>query len=138
MNRREFARSLTVIACAGAGPAFAGFAPSGAVTHFVRDPRLVVDDAPAWITRLKPEFQHTFERDVTTLWRTVLNAVWRDGRAATAGFTRYAEFFVLSTLAREHGYRVAATDEHAQHFSWLLLPDGAAHDARESALRPLR
>lgn len=130
MNRREFTRSLTVIACAGAGPgpAIAGIAQTGAVTHFVQDSRLAADDVSDWIVRLQPTHHHLFERDVTALWRKVLNEAWRDSHA-TAGVTRHAEFFVLSTLARDHGYRVAALDEQVRYVSWLLVRDGTPSGA---------
>jgi len=124
VNRREFARSLTVIAGLGAAPAIAGLAAPGVVTHFVQDSRLGTDRIADWVARLQPTQHHTFDHDVTAVWRNVLNDAWRDSHAATAGFTRYAEFFVLSTLARDHGYRVAAMSEQSQHYSWLLVRDG--------------
>lgn len=94
------------------------------VTHFVQDSRLGSDQIVDWVARLKPTHHHTFDHDVTAVWRNLLLDAWRDSHVATAGFTRYAEFFVLSTLARDHGYRVAALHEQAQQFSWLLVRDG--------------
>lgn len=128
MNRREFARSLTAFACigTGAGAAFAGLTENVPASHFVRDSRLGSHDIAEWLVRLKPTHHHVFDRDVTVVWREVLNEAWRESRTVTAGFTRHAEFFVLSTLAREQGYRVAATHEHAQYLSWMLVHAGAA------------
>jgi hypothetical protein len=123
VNRREFAQVLAVVA--GAGPVFAGFAEPGVITHFVHDSRLRSSQVTDWVARLQPTHHHMFDRDVTDLWRNVLHEAWRDAHAATAGFTRHAEFFVLSTLARDHGYRVAAIDEQADHLSWLLVRDGS-------------
>jgi len=137
VNRREFARSLTVIACAGAGPALAGFAAPATVTHFVHDHRIESKYVAAWVARLEPAYRHRFDGDVTALWRNVLNRVWRESHAATAGLTRHAEFFVLSTLARDQGYRVAMVDEQAEHVSWLLVRDGGVRGARD-ALRTVQ
>ncbi len=121
MNRRQFAESLAAVTCVGVAPAFAGIADTGISAHFVRDSRLATGTAIDWVARIRPTRHHTFDGDVTGLWRDVLQEIWRDTHAPTAGVTRYAEFFVLATLARDHGYRVAATDEQEQHLSWLLV-----------------
>jgi len=97
--------------------------------HFVQDTRIAVCNAPGLATRIEATHYHPFDGDVSRLWREALHEVWRDSHAATAGFTRYAEFFVLSTLARDHGYSVAATDEHAQYLAWLLVCDGGESGA---------
>lgn len=123
MNRRGFGGSLAAVACAGFGPAFAGIADPGIATHFVHDSRLATVTAIDWVARIRPTQRHAFNGDVTGLWRDVLRAIWRDTHAPTAGVTRHAEFFVLATLARDHGYRVAASDEQAQHVCWLLVSD---------------
>lgn len=130
MNRRQFARSLAAISGTGLlGATVNAMAQESGAVHVVCDTRVTEFNALRLSARIGPAYYHTFDGDVTWLWLDVLRSVWRDSHAATAGFTRHAEFFVLSTLAREYRYSVAATDEKEQYLSWLLLPD-AKHDLR--------
>jgi hypothetical protein len=121
MNRRQFAQSLAALGGAGVGCAVAAMPDANRAVHFVQDTRIAAFNTLDLAIRIRPTHYHTFDGDVSRLWRDVLREAWRDAQAATAGFTRYAEFFVLSTLARDFGYSVAATDEQAQYLSWLLV-----------------
>ena len=124
MNRRRFAQSLAALGGAGVGSAIAAMPEAKRVVHFVQDTRIAAFNMLDLATRISATHRHNFDGDVSRLWREELHEVWRDAHAATAGFTRYAEFFVLSTLARDYGYSVAATDEQTQYLSWLLVHDG--------------
>lgn len=127
MNRRLFNQSLVALNTITLGSSVAAAPAEGRALHLVSDARLAALDSLRVSAWTGPLYRHTFDGDVSRLWLEVLRGVWRDGHCATAGFTRHTEFFLLSTLAAEHGYRVAATDEGVQYLSWLLVRDRDSH-----------
>ncbi len=123
MNRRQFAGSLAALGGIGLAPVVSAIESQYGALHVVCDVRVAEFNPRRLRQQIGDARFYTFDGDVTRLWLDVLSDIWREGRAATAGFTRHTEFFLLSTLAREHGYRIAARDEQAQQVSWLLLPE---------------
>ena len=124
-TRRQFARTAAGIAAAVAFPAtHADINQSGAAlpAHLVYDARLPDISAITHLNSRPVIAQHAFVGDVTPLWQGVLAAAWKEGVTSTLGYTRYAEFFLLSTLAREQGYVVADEQRHGDRIGWLLLP----------------
>ncbi len=128
MDRREFLRSAAAPVVAFAPIKFTAYLASSAPlsTHALYDTRLGVL-VQKWITT--PDIAdrcclHAFDGDVTSVWRHALEQLWSVSTIATLGLTRHAEFFVLSTLAKVHGYRVAGVANHPDHVFWLLLPEG--------------
>ena len=122
MKRRQFLCAMAVSSVSGSAAALATLPRTGYPMHLVCDER--IQSFAPWrvYAGQKISHYHVFNGDVSRLWLNVLRDVWQESNAATIGFTRHAEFFVLSTLAREQGYRVAATENRAQHLSWLMLP----------------
>ena len=120
MNRRQFAAGAGAMLAAAslppaAMPAAASLPPAAMPAgrnlpaHLVFDARLIGTGTSMPFGRIITVAQHPFEGDVTALWQDILLPLWAEGRTATLGYTRHAEFFVLSTLAGEQGY--AVTDE---------------------------
>ena len=62
--------------------------------------------------------------DVAALWYTKLHGLAVPRRAGIAGLTTYCDFQVLSSITREHGFRVTSEDRHQCRggtlFSWQL------------------
>ena len=54
-----------------------------------------------------------FRGDVTELWFTQLDPLWRAQRASVAGLTTYGVFFCLERMAWDHGMRVTYCARHA-------------------------
>jgi len=54
----------------------------------------------------------TFEADVTELWFTQLDPMWRAERGPVAGLTAYGVLFCLERLAWDHGMRMVYCAEH--------------------------
>ena len=91
--------------------------------HLVYDARIIeLREALAAIS-VNIAKAHGFTSDLTPIWFDELHGLWESGCITTMGFTRDAEFFVLSTLARDQGYVVAGKEAHAGKVSWLLVPD---------------
>ena len=59
-----------------------------------------------------------FDGDVTDLWFTRLEPLWRARRASVAGLTTYGVLFCLERLAWDHGLRVIHRAQHTP------LPEG--------------
>ena len=121
LNRREFFRStaLPLAALPSLGLATAGGAVPFHAVYDVRIGKL----AARWRQARKlvgARRVHAFDGDVTALWRDTLEPLWSTEMIATEGLTRYAEFFILSTLAKDHGYAIASTIRHPDHVLWLL------------------
>ena len=66
---------------------------------------------------------HLIEGDITWVWYNELYPLWQEGATSTAGLTRETEFFLLKTLARDHGYRVVHEKriDHTALCYWLLM-----------------
>lgn len=62
--------------------------------------------------------------DVTWVWYRELHYLWEQKKVIIAGLTRESEFFVLSTLARDYGYRTVYQKSQRQRpfLSWLIAP----------------
>jgi hypothetical protein len=92
--------------------------------HVALDTRLDGNAAAIAVERFAGAVVYRFDGDVTSLWFNTLERLWSSRAIATAGFTRHSEFFVLHTLARDHGYHVANSTGGADYTSWLLVPPG--------------
>ncbi len=92
-------------------------------THFVFDRRVGVPSKIDFYRKLSPSRSHSFTGDITPIWVNVLEPLWHQGRVATAGLTRHTEFYLLRTLALEHGYSVSDKDEYPDHVFWILSPE---------------
>jgi hypothetical protein len=81
---------------------------------------------------------HAVSGDMTQLWYDQLDMQWRKAPAVFAGVTTQTGLFVLSTLAADHGMRVAYRGEHqcatdgSEHHS---IRGPAAHVAAATPLR---
>ena len=123
MTRRQFALGIGTALAGASLPAPAK--PNRAIddalpVHLVYDARLIKTPAP--FDAIATVAQHAFAGDVTTLWQNVLHPLWGEGRSATLGYTRHAEFFVLSTLARDHGYTVTDEQQLDGRCWWRIRP----------------
>lgn len=125
LTRRRFNATLAALGTATALPVMAGGAGAAPVL-FVHDLRLLDASRAALAAPPGTIALHGFEGDVSVLWREVLAPAWRERRLTVAGHTRHAECFVITTLARDAGYRVADMRERPADVDWLLVPDGGA------------
>ncbi len=126
MNRRDFARAAATLAAGTlSGTVFAGpwCKDSDLPMHLIYDARIVDLHEAFAATSVNIAKTHGFTSDLTPIWFDELHGLWGSGRITTMGLTRHAEFFVLSTLARDQGYAVAGKEAHAEKVSWLLVPD---------------
>jgi hypothetical protein len=67
--------------------------------HFVFDRRVSVPLNLDLDRKLSSTLTHSFTGDITSIWLDILEPLWIEGQAATAGLTRHTEFFLLRTLA---------------------------------------
>lgn len=125
LTRRRFNASLAALGSAAVLPAMAA-AAGPAPLLFVHDMRLLDAQRAALAAPRGTIALHGFEGDVSALWRDVLAPAWRERRLAVAGHTRHAECFVITTLARDAGYRLAERHERPADVDWLLVPDTGA------------
>ena len=126
MNRRDFARAAAILTAGTlSGTAFAGPWCRGLdlPVHLVYDARIIEAREALAAASVNIAKAHGFTSDLTPIWFDELHGLWESGSIMTMGFTRHAEFFVLSTLARDQGYAVAGEEAHAGKVSWLLVPD---------------
>jgi len=126
LNRRTFiGTGLAGAASLWIGQSAAAARALSLPLHVAIDTRLDGNAATMAQEHFAGAVLHTFDGDVTSLWFNTLDRLWSNRAIATAGFTRHSEFFLLRTLARDHGYRIASSTSAADHVSWLLMPPGA-------------
>ena len=128
MDRRDFVKILTALSAGTAtfsawckpDPNAPNVAPFE--MHLVYDARVV--DACALPDALlsRAARLYAFTGDVTPIWYDELHRLWQTRNNTTIGMTREAEFFVLSTLARDYGYDVWHRDEWFAYTTWMLAP----------------
>lgn len=71
---------------------------------------------------------HAIEGDITNLWQTTLQALWKQTPATTAGLTERPALFLLEQLGWDHGLRVVYHAEHG-----VSGPGDAEHRILRSA-----
>ena len=106
MNRRQFIHrlSLSVLAIPGMN-AMAGVTSRDSLpVHFIYDTGVGAGRTEVEQLGVRVNTFHPISGDVTALWRDQLEDLWREQSILTAGVTHHAEYFVLKTLARDHGY----------------------------------
>jgi hypothetical protein len=126
VNRREFARAAAILTAGTlSGTAFAGpwCKDLDLPMHLVYDARIIEAREAFAAATVNIAKAHGFTSDLTPIWFDELHGLWESGCITTMGFTRDAEFFVLSTLARDQGYAVAGKEVYGGKVSWLLVPD---------------
>ena len=90
--------------------------------HLVYDTRLVGMGTLPDVLLASAARVHPFAGDITPIWYEALHGLWQAHEITTIGITREAEFFVLSTLARDYGYDVSHQDEVSGSMTWMLAP----------------
>ena len=125
-GRRNFLKTLGgSIVCAGSAPI-----DTNAMTIEPYPACLVYDtrlsgSPPAMFRQFNPSACYAFTGDVTALWRDTLRGIWTEQTCATVGLTRYAERFVLVSLAREHNYTISDIASKGEAYCWRLAPRNA-------------
>jgi len=136
MDRRCFHRCIVAGAAALTAPSTFAGGPGlvdidrGLAVHFVYETRLIdLIDASGTVFPHASRF-HAITADVTPVWYNHLDRLWRQRYIRTAGLTFDAEFFVLKTLASDHGYRVTREQHDGEKVRWLLEPVPTARVAQ--------
>ena len=107
--------------------------------HLVYDSRVIDSRGIADVLFASVERAYSFTSDVTPIWYEDLHSLWQRHEIMTIGITREAEFFVLSTMARDYGYGVWGRDDRPGYTVWMLAPVtglGGRFHPIESRTRP--
>lgn len=109
----------------------------GVAVHYVYDKRCLPQTGST--PPIPPHVEtHPIEGDVTDLWLGTLEYLWKSQSILLMGVTRPAEFFVLQTLARGHGYRATQQESVGSAVWWILEPPaGRAFSVVASDIREM-
>ena len=125
INRRRFIHA-TVGGAVALQPVAAAFANGNSIgkapAQLVRDLRCSYSPDVFAGMGIDVLSSHEIVGDVTDVWTRHLKSAWADGQIMTAGVTWDAEFFVLKTLARDQGYKVAFEHRVDGAVTWVLAP----------------
>lgn len=129
MNRRQFIQLLSASAAsvttmsttAAEGPG------SSLPVHLVHDTAVEIGRSEIRQFLGKVDRFHRISGDVTSLWTDQLDGLWKKQGIITVGVTRHAEYFVLRTLARDHGYTIIKEHSSDDFIIWTIAPDGFQH-----------